>query len=161
MNGNKPALSKGEVGWSKEFEEVRNVLAFDVHNQGFFDLADGLEVSVFEYWDGSNHRVIHLTETMSESIVEVSDTAVSLDEWDGRNHVTGGMGYHQRVYRVFTEDGVAPTEPLYLIEEWSQWQGDLPQGKVVDESGLRIHLKELGRDVEKYMDDIKSQTGGR
>lgn len=150
-------LGDAEVSWSKDFEEVRNVLAFDTVNQGFFDLADGLGVSVCEYWDGSNRRIISLTENLTETVVEVSDSYASLDEWDGRNSVTGGTGRHQRVHRVFTEDGEKPEEPEYLIEAWSQWQGEpLPSGKVVNESGLRLHLKELGRDVDEYMSEIQA-----
>lgn len=145
-----------EIGWSNSYEDVRNVLAFDIVNQNFFNLADGLEVYVFEYWDGSNRHTVALTENLTETELEVSDSYVSLDEWDGRNSVTGGMGRHQRVYRILTEDKEKPEEPKYLIEAWSQWQGDLPTGRIVEEYGLRQHLEDLDRNVDEYMSEIKA-----
>lgn len=149
-------IENAQVHWAEDLEKVRDVLAFDTIDHSFFDLADAPEVSVLEYWDGSNHRNLVLTENLTETVLEVSDAYVSLDEWDGRNPTTGGTGHHQRVYQVLTEDGEKPEEALYLVEAWSQWQGEtLPHGKIVDESGLRTHLKELGRDVNDYMGQIR------
>lgn len=134
-----------------------NKLVFDVENQEFFYTDDGLNVSYFEWWDGHNwQRVIdHELEVEYRVSLLLNNNSVSLDEWDGSNFQTGGVGYHERVYRILEIDG-EKVEDQFLLEKTSQWQGEHATGEILTLDDVEEHLKDLGRNVDEYMEDIKN-----
>lgn len=116
------------------------------------------EMFAVEYFDGGMNRKVLSVDPSNVKRIVVKDEPYSLDEWDGNNFTTGGVGLHEEVYKITEIDDEKiddSDEPLYLIRHWSQWQGSLPSGKVVSESELMHHLEELERDVEEYMSVIR------
>ena len=109
------------------------------------------EMFAVEYFDSGMNRKVLSVEPFDAKKIVVKDAPYSLDEWDGNNFTTGGVGLHEEVYKIIDDSD----EPLYLIRRWSQWQGSLPSGKVVSESELIQYLKDLKRDVEDYMSAIR------
>ena len=129
------------------------VLAFDNHEHDFFDLCNCNEMDVYRYWDGSNWKTIW-AEDCSITSFEISENKVCLDEWDGRNLVTGGVGLHEYVYKVYQENG-GKVEDTYLVVYSSQYQGVQDTANVMTEEELQKHLKEINRD-EDYIDLCKA-----
>lgn len=115
---------------------------------------DEIEDDTYSYWDGSNWQTVQFDECWTENIITVDPDFVNLDEWDGSNWKTGGIGLHQRIYRIVELDGEKPSEPTFLLEKWSQWQGDHPKGEIMTTSEVAEHLKEIGRDVDEYMKEL-------
>lgn len=141
-----------EFEYCSDVEDVpeNSVLAFNFYIYEFYDLKGYYEEeTVYQYWDGHNWKEIWGSEC-SITELEISENKVILDEWDGRNMVTGGPGEHQYVYKVYKEDG-EDIEDSYLVVYSSQWQGVLDTAKVMTEDGLRRHLEEIDRDVEEYI----------
>jgi hypothetical protein len=85
--------------------------------------------------------------------IVVSEESINLDEWDGSNWRTGGMGLHEQVHKVLKAEGEA-VDGMYLVYRWSQWQGQQPDALLLTKKELADHLKELGRDVEEYLPKI-------
>lgn len=113
---------------------------------------------IYEWWNGSNWEKITLEFHMDETVVEITEKSVCLDEWDGRNWQTGGTGLHQYLNKVVTIDG-KEVEDTFLLVRTSQWQGSHPTGEILTVDEVRNHLKEIGRDVEKYMYEVGSLSG--
>lgn len=90
-----------------------------------------------------------------ETDLSVSEHGVSLDEWDGFNMTTGGVGLHQTVFLLYEEDHY-PSNDTYLLEKSSQWQGSLVEGEVLSREGLIDHLNSIDRDVDFYMEKLDS-----
>lgn len=152
------------------FEEVAGIEAADVegtdviadpeevvaYSDGLFgNLAEFETVPVYRWYDGRNWKIEIADEDVTETRLVITDDYVDLDEWDGRNHVTGGIGLHARVYRVLKLDGeeVADT---FLVNEWSQWQGDHATGEVLTLDELPDVLRELNRDPAVYMPQVEA-----
>lgn len=145
----------------KKYEITTNEFGEEVEKV-FLLPADEIEekeegIKVYEYFDGSNLKEIINDSEYSLPATELTVTKdyVSLDEWDGHNLTTGGVGEHQEIHKVIEIDGETPDEPLYLINKWSQWQGEIPSGEVVDEYVLKEHLERLERDADEYIKEIK------
>ncbi|SFX79560.1 hypothetical protein SAMN04487866_12626 [Thermoactinomyces sp. DSM 45891] len=134
-------------------EKPREFITYTEYNT-FQSYTKYEESMVYDWWDGNDYRRFSFD---SVYILEVTDEAVSLDEWSerARGHVTGGSNEHQKVYKVITEDGKLQRDQ-YLIEKWDDYQGSYPLGELVDSSYLKIHLEDLSRDVDEYMDEITS-----
>lgn len=145
-------LPGATASYTKDFEDADERIVFD--QGGIYQLEDYETVLVYDWFDGSNRRYeVNDENYASETILEVFEESINLDEWDGRNHVTGGTGHHQLVYRVYTVDGEEVTD-TYLVEYWSQWQGDHATGELMNSRELEQHLEEIGRDVEEYMKEV-------
>lgn len=139
------------------FVEPEEVVAFHTEEQTFWNLADSYTTDIYRWWDGSNWRTEFYGEHVAETLcVTISDDYVNLDEWDGRNRVTGGMGHHTRVYRVIELDGEKPEEPTFLINYWSQWQGDHETAEIVALDELPAKLRELNRNPQEYIAEIEN-----
>lgn len=138
---------------------VDKVIVLDEYGRVFaLDSSD--VVYAYTYLDyNTNHKTISIDPAFVTEIV-VEEDSYSLDEWDGNNHTTGGTGIHQEVYKVVEIDGEEQDEyePSFFIREWSQWQGSLPKGKLVNIEGLKEHLKKIDRDVEEYIGYINEIT---
>lgn len=97
-------------------------------------------------WDGHNFVDIICDEETGETEVEYdADKRYCLDEWDGHNNVTGGIGHHEYVYQIEKIDG-EKVENQYLVVRESQWQGEFTQAKIFDVVSLQEYLKSIGRD---------------
>lgn len=118
--------------------------------------ADG--VKIYEWWDGSNFRRETLEPHRTEIAVEITEKSVCLDEWDGRNWQTGGVGHHEYVHLVIAEQGKKEDDTFLLVHR-SQWQGEHPTARIVDLEDLRSRLRELGRDEAKYLYEIGTLAG--
>lgn len=126
-------------------------LIYDVENRSFYVESDGYVVEIYRFWDGSNWRTVELGEDWTDTRIVADSDYVNLDEWNGHDWVTGSIGRHQRIYRIVELDGEKPSEPMFLLEETSQWQSEEPGGYIMTLSEVVEHLKELGRDVDEYM----------
>lgn len=135
-----------------------NVILFSREDLLFYKPSELETTRVYEWWNGSNWKRIILELHMYETVVEITEKSVCLDEWDGRNWQTGGMGLHENVHKVITIDG-EEVEDMFLLVNTSQWQGSHPTGEILTVDEVRNHLKEIGRDVEKYMYEVGSLSG--
>lgn len=144
-----------EITTNEFLEDVEEVELVHLLPTDEIEVENG--VRVYEYFNGSNlERIVNEPEyQLPTTELVVTDDFVSLDEWDGNDLTTLGVGNHQQVHRIIELDGGIEDEPLYLINKWSQWQGDVPTGEVVDVDGLKQHLEKLGRDVEEYIGMIE------
>lgn len=154
-------FAEAEVSWAKEYPEIEETLAFDCWEQDFFYLTDCATIKVYEWWDGSNWQTLVLDENTSETEIVISEAYVDLDEWDGRNYVTGGMGEHQRIYKVIEMDGEnVRDKDIFLLNKWSQWEGSHETGEILEGlDEVKKHLKSIGRDVEEYVFEIGKLSG--
>lgn len=135
-----------------------NVILFSREELSFWKPSELEKTKVYEWWDGSNWERVILEAYMDETVVEITEKSVCLDEWDGRNWQTRGMGLHEYVHKVITIDG-EEVEDMFLLVNTSQWQGSHPTGEILTVDEVRDHLKEIGRDVEKYMYEVGSLSG--
>lgn len=135
-----------------------NVILFSREELSFWKPSELEKTKVYEWWDGSNWERVILEPYMDETVVEITEKSVCLDEWDGRNWQTGGMGLHEYVHKVITIDG-EEVEDMFLLVNTSQWQGSHPTCEILTVDEVRNHLKEIGRDVEKYMYEVGSLSG--
>lgn len=141
----------------------KDIIVFDKYNKAFYELTDEYFdiAKIYEYHDGSNSKRLVYDPNFNigyETELTVTEGYVDLDEWDGRNFSTNGVGYHQYVKPILNKDGSVVHE--YLVVEWSQWQGELTTVDIMNRYELKEHLEELGRDVNKYMkeiDDLKDR----
>ncbi|WP_374723677.1 hypothetical protein [Calidifontibacillus erzurumensis] len=133
------------------YPEPKKQLAFDYKRQRFIDISDYETVKVYEWWEGTNLKTEVLEGETTETIVEITDNYVSLDEWDGRNWTTGGMGHHQYLYKIIAIDDEPVETPQFLLEYSSQWQGSHPYAEILTLDEVKDHLEALGRDVEEYL----------
>lgn len=136
-----------------DIEEPNKGLAYDFYNHEFFDFSDLEEDNLYSFWNGSNW-IYKWSEDYVVTEIEVSVDRYSLDEFDGRNYTTGGIGLHQYVYKKYTEDGETCIDEYFVLCT-SQWQGHVDEGILMNEGQLVNHLKKLGRDIEEYMKEIK------
>lgn len=145
----------GNVQMLNDVEEIRDLITYDATNKAFGNLNDCETLMSYQYWDGSNHKRIWAeTYSISEDITIVPDSRICLDEWDGRNMVTGGVGEHQYIYKIATIDSEEVNDK-YLLVFSSQWQGVQDTAKIVDKDDIEAHLKEIDRNVEEYIEILK------
>ena len=87
-----------EIDSPEDYPVCEEKLCFDFQEKEFFDLAECCTEKIYRYWNGSNWKTVFCD---NETEIVISDDCVNLDEWDGRNFVTGGVGLHERIYRVY------------------------------------------------------------
>ena len=145
---------------SEDYPEIRDQLVYSCYDRAFNNLLECEETKIYRFWDGNNWRTIELNEVMIETIVEITKDYVDLDEWDGRNFKTGGLGEHQRIHKVITVDGDEVDE-MYLLWYSSQWQSVLDKACILESiDKVREHIEELGdRDISKYLFEIGKLEG--
>ncbi|OXB94857.1 hypothetical protein [Parageobacillus galactosidasius] len=141
-----------------EWMEPDETTLFDKENVQVWKANELEKTKVYEWWDGSNWRKVILESYMTETVIEITEKSVCLDEWDGRNWQTGGTGLHQYVHKVIMIDG-KKTEDMFLLVHSSQWQGSHDTGELMTVDELRYHLHHLKRDVEKYLYEIGTLSG--
>jgi len=135
--------------------EIEDVLAFTGNE--FHNLNDCETFKQYKYWDGSNWKLLWNTE--GSSILTISNNSVTLDEWDGNNFITGGIGGHLDVHRIIEIDE-EKQDNLYLFYYYSQWQGSLSVGEIVTENELKSKISGIEdrfeRDIDNYIEKIQS-----
>jgi len=146
-----------EVTAADDFPEISEKIAFDVYEQEFFNLADSMTISVYEWLDGNNWKTVIIDDNTDTISIVISDQYVDLDEWDGRNMVTGGIGEHQRIYKILEIDGEdVRNKNMFLLNKWSQWEGTHETGEILENlDDVKKHLNNIGRDVNKYIEEIE------
>lgn len=115
-------------------------------------------VKTYEWHDGSNWKTVELGEGCTEYEMEVAETEVSLDEWNGHDMETDGTGLHEYIQKINKLDG-EKVDDRYLLVKWSQWQGSHPSGEILTIDEVKDHLEELDRDVNEYMEAISERLG--
>jgi hypothetical protein len=135
-----------------DVENYEDKIIYDPNTNKFAFGSYWETVMVYSYWDGHNFKDI-TNDEMVEYELEVEEDEVNLDEWDGRNMVTGGTGLHQYIQKIIELDGEKVNDK-YLLVRWSQWQGSLPSGEIMDLDDVKNHLESIGRDVNEYMTEI-------
>jgi hypothetical protein len=95
--------------------------------------ADCETESVYLFWDGSNWEEIWLSRHTTE-IVYDDDNGENLDQWNGSNWSYNKKFSHGRIYPVVSVDGEAPGAATYLLYTWSQYQGDIPRGRLLTDA---------------------------
>lgn len=128
----------------KDFEEFEgeNIIIYSF-NDGEFMYAHDLEFyDIYTFWDGSNWQ--NWAVDIEFENINSKYEEITLDEWDGRNNVTGGMGHHAYIKKL--------KDDKYLITETSQWQGVQDIATIADMDELIEYLKFYNRDVEKYLE---------
>lgn len=96
----------------------------------------------------SNFTLLFDDENMRRMPYVITDDYYSLDEWDGHNHTTGGLGLHQYVHKIVDEPD------KYLIHFASQHAGSIDEARIVTRNELINHLESLNRELEEYLFEI-------
>jgi len=139
----------GNIDFLSDSEKPEEIVCFDFTNKNFFDLANCDTYSWYQWSDGSNFKDEWAGENTTVTKVSVGDEKyLDLDEWDGSNMCTGGIRfYHETVYKVIELDG-EKVDNMYLLCEWSQWQGDHETAKILSKDELESHLEEIGYKID-------------
>ena len=132
-----------------DLEKVADGVYYDQFNRNFFRLHDLDAVSAYQWHDGSNWRTETAGEDITVTEVTVEDGVYQdLDEWDGSNWQTGRQRfYHEKVYKIIELDS-EPVKDMFLLYEYSQWQGDHATGRVMTAAELEAHIEELSEEEE-------------
>lgn len=144
-----------DVQLAEDYPLSQNLLAFDYENQEFFNLKEAEVTKEYVWWNGGGYKTIILDENYEETELVISDVYVNLDEWDGSNFVTGGIGKHQEVCKIFQIDG-SKAYDLFLVRKWSQHQGEHQTGLILDFAGLVEYLQLINRNKPEYLKAIKN-----
>ena len=146
-----------DVMAADEFPEFEEKIAFDIYEQEFFSLADSATINIYEWWNGSSWRTFVIDDSTDTIDIVASDQYVDLDEWDGRNMVTGGIGEHQRIYKILEIDGEdVRNKNMFLLNKRSQWEGTHETGEILENlDDVKKHFNNIGRDVNKYIEEIE------
>jgi len=130
-----------------DYVDTREAVCYDEDYKTFFNLADVETELGYRYWDGSNWKIITFGGPYDDtgySIVAIDpETRVDLDTWDGNNWNTGKKRfYHESLYKITSIDGQLLNDQ-YLVYEYSQWQGDLPTGTILDQEEAEQHKEKM------------------
>jgi len=139
----------GSIDFLSDSVSPQEIVCFDFHNKSFDDLNLFETTSWYQWSDGSNLKEEWAGEDAVIVKVSVEDEKyLNLDEWDGNDWCTGGKKfYHETVYKVIELDG-SKVNNMYLLCEWSQWQGDHETAKILTQDELDTHLEEIGYKID-------------
>lgn len=136
----------------EDYPVCKELVCYDFRNNEFFDLNMCDIEQYYEYWNGHNWKPV-----FCENEIEIcySDDFVDLDEWNGYNFQTNGLGHHEKVHKIISTDFVICNdeydEDHYMILYESQHCESYDMAEIVNKDALVKHLEDLGRDVEKYI----------
>ena len=148
-------FSRAEINCCPEYPDVTHQLAFSLESKEFFFVDEWCETQkVYQYWDGHNFKTLTLFDEVEYEIT-IMEEEVSLDEYDGRNFTTGGIGEHQSVRKILMRNG-EQAEGEYLLISTSQWEGSHTMADIMSLSELEEHLTKINRDVFEYLPKIES-----
>ena len=139
----------GEIGHLSDSESPEEYLCFDMTEKLFFNLADCETTPWYQWSDNSNLKEEWAGENIGIIKVAVEDVKyLDLDEHDGNDWCTGGVRfYHEIVYRVVALDG-SKVDNMYMLCQWSQYQGDHETAKILTQDELDAHLEEIGYKID-------------
>ena len=139
----------GSIDLLSNTESPEEIVCFDFYNKSFDDLSLFETAPWYQWHDGSNHKEEWAGENIAVTKVSVEDSKyLDLDEWDGSNFCTGGTkSYHETVYRVVEIDG-SKVDDMFMLCQWSQYQGDHETAVIMTQNELDAHLEEIGYEVE-------------
>jgi len=140
----------GSIDLLNNTESPEEIVCFDFHNKSFDDLNLFETTPWYQWHDGSNHKEEWAGENITVTKVSVEDTKyLDLDEYDGNgNWCTGGNKfYHETVYKVVEMDG-GKVDDMYMLCQWSQYQGDHETAVIMTKDELDAHLEKIGYEVE-------------
>ena len=133
----------------RDYEEENNTIVYDKDQNQFFNLLETESFESVEWWNGGDWQLDILFDTSDETEIATEDDGISIDEWDGSNWQTGSIGRHETYYKIVEVDGDT-VKDMYLLYCSSQFQGEYSHGEIMTLEELQNHMKELGRDLEKY-----------
>lgn len=102
-----------------------NIICYDYHERNIFNLTDSNFDSVYEYWDGSNHKRVWLDDANPSQKIVYSDDYIDLDQHDGSNFYFRTRFNHGRIHRLIERFG-EPVENEYILLEYTQYANDIP-----------------------------------
>lgn len=122
-----------DYDFAGETESLRSILCYSTEDNSVGNLEDYETQKAHEYYDGSNFKLIWLDESITETVVEYDDEhSEDLDDLDENSNFYYIHKFeHGRKYPIISIDG-EKVEGKYLVESWSQYQGSLLTGKIVD-----------------------------
>ena len=109
------------------------------------DLCEDDIVSVFRYWDGSNMQEIWFDVCGDEEVKIVidQDSKINLDQWDGSNWMFKRRFNHGSLYIIIEIDDEPIKEEKWLLWEWSQCQGALDTGQILNKEEAKKLIDEV------------------
>ena len=140
-----------EIMLLSNIEQPRELVIYDATYDYVFSNLDYCETGKYYQWhDGSNIKDEWAGENDAVTEVIVEDNKyLDLDEQDDNgNWCTGGNKfYHETVYKVIELDS-EKVDNMFLLCEWSQWQGDHETGRILSKDELDEHLKKIGYNID-------------
>lgn len=150
----KQGFDNFEIDEIGPFCDPEPLLIYDYNIYEFYNLADCETEQVYEWMEGTNKKT-EIIESVTEIVVD--EDYVSLDAWDGSNFTfNNDIGRHARVYKVIESD--YGDDDLYLIEYWSQWQGEHATGEVKSREELIEFLQEHDLDAEEILKELEDEA---
>lgn len=140
------------VEHSDEVEKFKDIVAFDMVGQRFFNLKDCKHEFMYKFHNGTSwvkEFVKHKPE-----IITISSESVNLDDWDDYNWQMADSPYHKRVYRTCEIDG-EEKEDTFLVVYSTPWQDDHPTGAIMNIDKLTDYLSKMNRELKDYIPKIK------
>ena len=135
----------GSIDFLNNSESPEEIVCFDFENKSFDDLSLFETYPWYQWHNGSNYKEEWAGESVTVTKVAVEDEKyLDLDEHDGNDWCTGGVKfYHETVYKVIELDG-SKVDNMYMLCQWSQWQGDHETAVIMSKDELESHLEEIG-----------------
>jgi hypothetical protein len=144
-------LEDVEMETCDDVETPAEVLCYFRSSESIGTLDDCETTPAYEYWDGSNWKIIWYEDHFAEDVVLIdTDNYESLDTWDGSNMNFRSKFNHARLYPILEIDG-APVSGKYLFVQWTQYQGDIPKGEIIDEAQAQKLRIEVGNIAPKVL----------
>ena len=134
----------GSIDFLSDSEKPEELVCIDFNNKQFDDLNLFETYPWYQWWNGSNQKEEWAGENVTVTKVSVEDDKyLDLDMHDGNDWCTGGVKfYHETVYKVVALDG-SKVDNVYMLCQWTQWQGDHETAKIMTKDELDAHLKEI------------------
>ncbi|MEP9408533.1 hypothetical protein ABKP09_19640 [Peribacillus frigoritolerans] len=139
--------------------DVEDAIIYDTEDKEFSNLLYMDDVEIYQWWDGHNWETIEKNDGVTETRVILSADTVELDEWDGHNYTTGGVGEHQYIHSILEKDGEL-VDGEYLLVYSSEWDGSHDSAEILSLSEVKKQLEKLNRDVGEYLEEVKQLGGG-
>lgn len=139
----------------QDYPMPEHVRVYDSISKEWHWLDDFDTVLAYEYHNGNSWQIITFPENEAVKVEVILENRVLLDQWDGRNMTTGGVGRHAVIYPIIDIDDER-VSGTYLLLQWSQFSGVLDTGEIVPTEFLPDKLQELDRDWKDYESEFEN-----